>query len=39
MADATRDKDDDKQGMDPERSWSAMYRRGYADGLGGGEAA
>jgi hypothetical protein len=34
MADATREKDDDKQGMDPKQSWSAMYRRGYQDGLG-----
>lgn len=37
LTDATRESDDDKQGMDPQRSWSAMYRRGYADGLGGGE--
>ena len=35
-ADATRENDDDKQGMDAEKASSAMYRRGYSDGLNGG---
>jgi hypothetical protein len=39
LADATRESDEDKQGMDPDKAWSAMYRRGYDAGLGGGEAA
>ena len=32
QADASRK---EKNGMDPDKSWSAMYRRGYADGLTG----
>lgn len=39
VADATLESDDDRQGMDPDKAWSAMYRRGYGDGFGGGEAA
>jgi hypothetical protein len=35
IADATRENDDDKQGMDAEKASSAMYRRGYGDGLNG----
>lgn len=27
--------DKDPAGMDPAKSWSVMYRRGYQDGLGG----
>ena len=39
-ADAARIADgEDVQGEDGERSWSAMYRRGYADGLAGSEQA
>jgi len=30
---------EDPQGMDPAKAWSAMYRRGYADGLSGSEQA
>jgi len=30
---------DDVEGMDAERERSAMYRRGYADGLAGSEQA
>ena len=36
IADATRENDDDKQGMDAEKASSAMYQRGYRDGLNGG---
>jgi hypothetical protein len=36
QADAARERAEDRQGMDADRSWSAMYRRGYADGLGSG---
>ena len=32
QADAPREV---KNGMDEEKAWSAMYRRGYQDGLGG----
>ncbi len=32
QADAPREV---KNGMDKAKSWSAMYRRGYQDGLGG----
>jgi hypothetical protein len=33
LADAPREK---KLGPDPEKAHSAMYMRGYSDGLGGG---
>jgi hypothetical protein len=38
LADGQADRDaDEPRGMDAERAWSAMYQRGYADGLAGGE--
>jgi hypothetical protein len=30
---------EDLQGQDEDKAWSAMYRRGYADGLAGSEQA